>query len=30
MMDMLFQGIQWIAPTDLGVSQLYLNQSKYE
>lgn len=27
-MNTLFQGVQWIAPTDLGVSQLYLNQDK--
>ncbi len=29
-MSPLFQGVQWIAPTDLGISQLYLNQSKLE
>lgn len=27
-MGILFQGVQWVAPTDLGISQLYLNQSK--
>lgn len=27
-MGILFQGIQWVAPTDLGISQLYLNKSK--
>ena len=29
-MSPLFQGVQWIAPTDLGISQLYLNKSKLE
>lgn len=29
-MSTMFQGVQWIFPTDLGVSQLYLNQSKLE
>lgn len=29
-MGTLFHGVRWIAPTDLGVSQLYLNQSKLE
>ena len=24
----MFQGVQWIFPTDLGISQLYLNKSK--
>ena len=27
-MDTFFRGVQWVAPTDLGVSQLYLNKSK--
>ncbi len=27
-MNTCFQGVQWVAPTDLGVSQLYLNQQK--
>lgn len=27
-MGTLLQGVQWIAPTDLGISQLYLNKSK--
>lgn len=27
-MGTLFQGVQWIEPTDLGISQLYLNKSK--
>lgn len=27
-MEPLFQGVQWIMPTDLGISQLYLNKSK--
>ena len=27
-MAMLFSGIQWAAPADLGISQLYLNKSK--
>ncbi|MBS5725519.1 MAG: hypothetical protein KHW59_07050 [Clostridiales bacterium] len=27
-MNTLFQGVQWVTPTDLGVSQLYLNKSK--
>lgn len=29
-MGILFQGVQWVAPTDLGISQLYLNKSKLE
>ena len=29
-MGTLFQGVQWVAPTDLGISQLYLNKSKLE
>ena len=29
-MDIAFSGIQWVAPTDLGLSQLYLNRSKIE
>ena len=28
--NMLFKGIRQVAPTDLGVSQLYLNKSKLE
>lgn len=27
-MGTLFKGVQWVAPTDLGISQLYLNKSK--
>lgn len=27
-MNTFFRGVQWIAPTDLGISQLYLNQAK--
>ena len=27
-MDKSFQGIKWVSPTDLGISQLYLNKSK--
>lgn len=29
-MDSSFQGVQWAAPADLGVSQLYLDRSKLE
>ena len=25
-----FQGVQWVVPTDLEISQLYLNKSKLE
>ena len=29
-MDLSFSGIRWVYPIELGVSQLYLNQSKLE
>lgn len=29
-MDLYFSGIQWVPPIELGVSQLYLSQSKLE
>ncbi len=29
-MSILFQGVQWVAPSDLGISQLYLNKSKLD
>ena len=27
-MTAFFRGVQWVVPTDLGISQLYLNGSK--
>ena len=29
-MRIFFRGVQWFAPTDLGISQLYLNRSKLD